>query len=350
MHLIQIEDKKKKKFKAMANEQVMWMVRAGEDAYIIEDFLKKKVVAIGWDKVGDLIKTKDVDDIKATLRKVYPHLKAGQINNFAGQLYRFRFEFMKGQLVITYNPNERVYWIGEITSNYEFTLSGIPNFPHLHSVIWKKSVSRDNLSITTKNSLGSTLTIFKISSSAVQELLEDKKQISVSESITEEEHGTLETIKEDFEAKAAEFIKDKLNELDWEEMQELIAGILRGMGYKTLVSPRGADRGKDIMASPDGLGLENPKIIAEVKHRSGAMGAPEIRSFLGGLRPNDKGVYVSTGGFTKEAKYEAERSNIPLTLIDLEMLVLLVVQHYDKFDPDTRALIPLKKIYWPIDH
>jgi hypothetical protein len=31
----------------MANE-VMGMVRAGEDAYIIEEFLKTKVVAIGW--------------------------------------------------------------------------------------------------------------------------------------------------------------------------------------------------------------------------------------------------------------------------------------------------------------
>jgi restriction system protein len=78
--------------------------------------------------------------------------------------------------------------------------------------------------------------------------------------------------------------------------------------------------------------------------------ALKLEAFLGGLRSNDKGVYVSTGGFTKDAKYEAERSNIPLTLIDLNMVVLLIVQHYDKFDIDTRALIPLKKIYWPIDN
>lgn len=332
----------------MINEQTMWMVRAGEGAYLIEEFLKKKIVAIGWDKVGDLSKIGDVETIKEKLRAVYPHLKIGQINNFAGQLFRFRFEFSKGQSVITYNPNERAYWIGEITSDYEYSSSN-DEYPHVRKVDWKRSVSRDNLSTTSKNSLGSTLTIFKISPQTVQELLGQKVITEPTDLTTEVETQTLETIKEDIEAKATEFIKDRLTKLDWEEMQDLVAGILRGMGYRTLVSPKGADRGRDIMASPDGLGLENPKIMVEVKHRTGTMGGPEIRSFLGGLRPNDKGVYVSSGGFTKDAKYEAERSNIPLTLIDLDMIVLLIVQHYDKFDPDTRALIPLRKIYWPID-
>ena len=36
-------------------------------------------------------------------------------------------------------------------------------------------------------------------------------------------------------SKAHEFIKDKILQLDWEEMQELVAGILRAMGYKTIV-------------------------------------------------------------------------------------------------------------------
>jgi len=100
-------------------------------------------------------------------------------------------------------------------------------------------------------------------------------------------------------AKSREFIKDKILELDWEEMQELVAGILRAMDYKTIVSSKGPDRGRDILTSPDGLGLNEPRIVVEVKHRKGQMGSPEIRSFTGGLRPKDKGLYVSTGGYTK---------------------------------------------------
>jgi len=165
---------------------------------------------------------------------------------------------------------------------------------------------------------------------------------------TEKEKESLENIKEDFIAKSHEFIKDKILSFDWEEMQELVAGILRAMGYKTRISSIGSDRGKDIIASPDGLGLEEPKILVEVKHRQGQMHSQEVRSFLGGLRAKDKGLYVSTGGFSKDAKYEAERSNIPITLIDSDFLVELISQNYDSFDSDTKSLIPLKKIYWPI--
>ena len=97
-------------------------------------------------------------------------------------------------------------------------------------------------------------------------------------------------------------------------MQELVAGILRAMGYKTLISSKGADRGKDIIASPDGFGFEHPRIVVEVKHRAGQMGSEKIRSFTGGRHKDDRGLYVSTGGFSKDAKYEAERANIPIML------------------------------------
>lgn len=103
-------------------------------------------------------------------------------------------------------------------------------------------------------------------------------------------------------------------------MQQLVAAILRAMGYKTRVSPEGGDRGKDIIASPDGLGLSPPRIKVEVKHRPRTqMGASEVRGFIGGLRGDDRGLYVSTGGFTKEANYEAERAAVPVNLIDLEL-------------------------------
>jgi len=147
--------------------------------------------------------------------------------------------------------------------------------------------------------------------------------------------------------KAHELIKDRIMDLDWEQMQQLVAGILRAIGYKTRVVPRGPDRGKDIEASPDGLVLREPRILAQVKHREySQMGATEIRNFQSILRGR-KGLYISTGGFSREAKYEAERSSEQLTLIDADRLVQLIIQNYDNFDVETRLLIPLSKIYWP---
>jgi len=65
------------------------------------------------------------------------------------------------------------------------------------------------------------------------------------------------------------------------------------------------------------------------------------------LRPECIGIYVSTGGFTKDAKYESDRSNIPITLIGSTELVDLILQYFDNFDNESRALIPLVKVYWP---
>lgn len=326
------------------DNKVLWMVRA-ESGDRIEKFLQDNIVAIGWKELGNLSAFKSLNELKDKYQIIYSDSKRGAININSGQLYRFGFEFKNGDNVITYNPNERVYHIGEIISDYQYSKD--TEYPHFHRIKWIKQISRDILSTSTKNSLGSTLTVFKLPETAIIEILDLSPTKQEEVEVIENEGEDLDTYKADIENKAKEFIKDKLLKLEWDEMQELVAGILRGMGYKTIVSPKGSDRGQDVIASPDGLGLEEPKIKVEVKHRKGQMGTPEIRSFLGGLRPKEKGLYVSTGGFSKESKYEADRANNPITLIDLELLVTLIIQHYDNLDPEARALIPLKKIYWP---
>lgn len=324
-----------------------WMVRAGEGAYLAEEFLSRNIVSLGWKLIGDLSSITDAIQMRELYKKTYPHHKPGKVILCAGQLNRFKNEIKVGDSVLTYNNQDRTYSIGIIESDYEYHPEDVEH-PHWRKVKWIRKIDRDGLSTTTKNTLGSAMTLFSIDEETMEELSGKPVRKEYVVEKLEEQKEKLDAIKEDFEEKAHEFIKDKILELNWEELQELVAGILRGMGYKTLVSQRGPDRGKDIVASPDGLGLEDPKIKVEVKHREQTMGAPEIRSFLGGLRPGEKGLYISTGGFTKEAKYEAERANVPITLIDSDMLVTLVVQNYDQFDADARALLPLRKIYWPI--
>ena len=327
----------------------IWMVRAGEQGYLYDEFLSKKVVAIGWNEIGDLTHVKTPEEIKARLRTEYPQARPGQIDNYAGQISRFRFGINKGEQVLTYNPSTRTYQIGEVISDYRYEDS-LLDFYHVREVEWQKSVQRDGLKTATKNSLGSILTIFKLTGDVLPDLLQANSGTETAEQITEPEKldEELEEIKDDIEAKAREFIKDKILALEWDEMQDLVAGLLRAMGYRSFVSPKGMDRGRDIVASTDGLGLEDPKIVVEVKHRKGQMNSDNLRSFIGGLRPTEKGVYVSTGGFTKDAKYEAERSDKPLTIVDSDRLVTLLIDYYDKFDVDTRLLIPLKKLYWPV--
>ena len=77
------------------------------------------------------------------------------------------------------------------------------------------------------------------------------------------------------------------------------------------------------------------------------MSSQQIRSFIGGRHKDDRGLYVSIGGFSKDARYEADRSIIPLTLCTLDDLVRALVENYEQVDIETKLLVPLKKTYLP---
>ena len=327
----------------------MWMVRAGEGGYLIDEFKSKGIVAVGWRELGDVGGIDSKEKLKVMMARTYPDWSEGEVNSSVSRLWKFLHEVEKGDEVISYNSDARIYLVGQISSDYRFEKKGIPEFPQVKGVKWSASVSRDDLSVGSKNSLGAIQTIFKIPAEVAEEI---RGLIKGEKPQTEpkEEDLELNDIKRDTQERAREFIKDQMQRLTWEEMQELVAGVLRAMGYKTKVSAKGSDRGKDIIASPDGLGLEDPRIRVEVKHRvKQTMGTQEVRSFIATLRQNDKGLYVSTGGFSNEAHYEAERSNVPVTLIDMDALVQLLEQNYEKMDPESRTLVPLVRVYFPAD-
>ncbi len=327
----------------------MWMVRAAGGGALLDEFKEKSVVAIGWSRIGKLTAFKNKKGIEAALKEIWPDWSRGKVALSAGMLYRFVKEIKVGDGAITYDSSRRTYLVGEVTGDYEYAPDMLERYPNIRRVKWLAVVSRDDLLVGTKNSLGAISTLFMISGEAAVDI---RQTISGEKAVTQQAEEELESeedeLLKDLQSKAVEFIKDKVNRLDWDEMQELVAGLLRAMGYKTKVSPNGPDRGKDIVASPDGFGFESPRIIVEVKHRVAAMGSQEIRSFLGGRHKDDKGLYVSTGGFSKDARYEAERASIPLTLMDIDDLVQAVIENYEKMDMDTQRVLPLKKVFWPV--
>jgi restriction system protein len=324
------------------------MVRSGSGGAIFEEFREQSIVTIGWQKVGDVSEASSRAEITKTVAAAWPEWSKGKAISGAGQLYRFAHEIRVGDGVVTYDPSRRAYLVGTIKSDYQYKKQRLPEDAHVRKVEWTGEIARDDLRVTTKNSLGSILTIFLLPEEAANDVLRvlHGTPLGDDDSETEEIENEEELLK-DIQSRAIEFIKDEVSKLDWERMQDLVAGLLESMGYKTRVSPSGPDRGKDIVASPDGFGFESPRIVVEVKHRNTQMGSQEVRSFLGGRHKDDKGLYVSIGGFSREAYYEAERANIPCTLMNIDDLVQAIIEHYESMDVETQRLIPVKKVYWP---
>lgn len=328
--------------------KAMWMVRAASGGRLADEFRDQQLVAIGWPDIGSLKQYDDKAAIYKAVRKSWPDWSDGRCKSSASQLQRFREKLAEGDRVITYDSSRRVYHVGTIAGPYQHRPDAIPPYVNTRAVRWEGEVDRDYLSVPAKNSLGSTLTLFRVPDKTAIEIERRLQGQPAPASAEEGEEEDEATVLENYKTEAFEIIKDRVNRLSWDDMQELVAALLRAMGYKTQVSKPGADRGIDILASPDGFGFESPRIVVEVKHREGATTSQLLRSFLGGRHKDDKGLYVSTSGFTKDARYEADRANIPVMLMDIDALVKAILRHYEEMDMDGRKLLPLKKIYWPV--
>jgi restriction system protein len=341
----------------------VWMIRAGEGASMVEPCIEGGYIGVGFGQhifTALPAKTRR-EDLAQAYREMHPDWSENKIANASGQLFRFLVEVKVGDEVVTGDPARRLYYLGTIESEAEFVPGAFDALPFRRRVKWQRKALRDELSVETRNTLGAIQTLFKLNADASADLRQHAVDVAATPASKprpaepvaakpEKEGRSIDELRREVIEKAQEFIEDLIARLDPYAMQDLVAGIMRAMGYKTRVSPKGSDRGVDIFASPDGLGLQEPRIFVEVKHRPNTqISAPDVRSFLGGRKTGDRCLYVSTGGFTKEARYEAERANVPLQLIDMPMLRVLLVEHYEQVDQETRRLVPLTKLYWPIE-
>lgn len=335
-----------------------WMIRSGSNGVLATDFLDKGIVAVGFGfELGAVDTSIPKTSLVSMFKETYPTWNDGQIGSAASQMVRFFQEVNQGDSVVTYDGDRRRYLLGKVASDPKWDTSRIPDYPWVRTVTWERSCSRDDLSVATRNTLGSTLTLFSLNESVQKDLDAHALPLNVAqpEMVAPRVKATIPTdvaaweeLRTSFLEKAGQFIEDRIAALDPYAMQDLVAGILRALGYRTQVSPKGSDLGRDIFASPDGLGLEQPRIFVEVKHRpTTQVSAPELRSFLGGRKTGDRCLYVSTGGFTREARYEAERADVPVTIINMVRLRELLVEHYERLELDVRELVPLDRVYWP---
>ncbi len=153
------------------------------------------------------------------------------------------------------------------------------------------------------------------------------------------------------EEQAADEIKQYLTEINPYDLQDLVAALLEGMGYHvSWVSPPGKDGGIDVLAWNDPLGTKPPRIKVQVKRRKDNISAEELRSFLALVNDDDVGLFVTTGGFTKDAEELARaQERRKITLINRRRLVDLWIEYNDRIDRDKRRLLPLKPIYFLSD-
>lgn len=164
---------------------------------------------------------------------------------------------------------------------------------------------------------------------------------------------TDETIEKDnarnldlLESSAREGIKNYIVSKGPYEFQDLVAALLRAMGYYTpFVAPKGKDGGIDIIAYLDPLGAQTPRIKVQVKHKPDtAIGAAEVRALSGVLKAGDIALFVTSGTYSADARNAASGNDKFLRLIDGDEFIEMWQEYYDKMTDEDKNMLPLKRI------
>lgn len=130
--------------------------------------------------------------------------------------------------------------------------------------------------------------------------------------------------------------------------ENLVVDLLVGMGYGGSIIDAGqtigksGDGGIDGIIKEDKLGLD--VIYIQAKRWEGPVGAKEIRNFVGALagQKANKGVFITTSCFTKEAIHFVQQIQHKVILIDGQQLAQLMID-YD-IGVSTEKVYPVKRV------
>lgn len=134
----------------------------------------------------------------------------------------------------------------------------------------------------------------------------------------------MSTGREQISALWEERLHDELLKLNPAAFERLCQRILRESGFTQVeVTGRSGDGGIDGRGIIKIGGLLSFHIIFQCKRYVGKVSAEQIRDFRGAMQGRaDKGLFITTGGFTREAKTEATRDGAPpIDLIEGDDLV-----------------------------
>jgi restriction system protein len=321
------------------------------------DFIEEDLVAIGWDDISDLSALgPDKEALKALLAETRPDAKPGAIPVWAGVLLRFAFEIEPGDLVIHPHRPDSTLSFGRITGDYYYEADA-PFHRHRRQVKWLETgVPRAQFSKTARYEVGSAVTLFRVKTHADEFLrfLSPEGTIppaSTSPAAVPVEEATDsaedEPNAERIETYTRDFITETLmKSLDGIRFEYFVAHLLQAMGYRTRVTQASGDGGFDIVAHRDPLGLEPPIIKVQCKRTLNTISSPDVQKLTGTLAPggSELGLFVTLGTYSKDAT-NLGRTRQDLRLLNGTDLVQLIFEHYDRFDPTWKRLLPMRSVY-----
>lgn len=324
----------------------LWLVRAGRHGEQEDLFREKEVLAIGFEREVDLSTVDSRDDLKSLLQQKYPASSPQRIAASTGQMWTFARLMEKGHRVVVPFKTKGTISIAEIVGDYQHTLD---DHPHVRKIRWiEQDIPRSDFDPDLRNSFGGLRTIYQVSRNDAEQRIREMLTPGGRPSHSDADHDAEGSIDIDIEEEAAVQVEKLIKRVFPEhEMERLVEAILKAQGYTVYHSPKGPDKGIDLLAAPGPLGFGTPRICVQVKSGGGTTDRPTLDQLIGTMQnvQAEQGLLVSWGGFTKDVESERAKQFFKVRLWDRTRLIEEVLEHYEKLDSDIKAKLPLKRIW-----
>ena len=319
----------------------LWVIKGGARGEYEARMLEHKLVAIGWEELGDLSRVIGREGLEALYRRTYPDASRARMANQVAQLWAFRERIVIGDWVVVPWKTMQGIAVGRVESGYEYRGDLEPDMRHTRRVTWLRTdIPRAAFEQDLLYSFGAFMAVCQVTrndaEARVRLVVEGRRAPSGEEPTPD----------------VAEVAKDEIlsyisRRFKGHHLARLVEGVFEAQGYVTRMSPPGRDGGVDILAGSGPMGLDEPRVCIQVKSGDGRLDVDVFRAFLGVKQQYNaqQGLLVGWGGFTQQALAEAATHFFTVRLWDRSQLLAAVLANYAGLPEDLRAELPLRQIW-----
>lgn len=316
-----------------------WGLSVGEAAKYVPEARRGNFIAIGWNELPDLKawaqregqdQKRLWEEFRVFYKLRYPSDTLIQSGIQASQVWSFVIGMKPGDIVLVRESPKKKLHVAQVAGAYQFVAAPEDGceYRHRREVEWiREDVDRDALPEGLKTSLRSLLTIFNLDKHryAIEELIEELMGVVTGDDLVE-------------------VVLRRMAGLGPPQFEDFVGHLLGLAGFSASVTQRVSDKGVDIIGTLSAAGLAEITLNVQVKRIRSNVGIPEILQLRGTLGPDEHAAFVTLAGFTKQAIAEAQAPGKKgIMLIDGEMLVDMILEHYDELSEEYKELLKLQK-------
>jgi restriction system protein len=332
----------------------LWLVRSGRDGERADFALDHEVATVGWSLIPDLSAVNSREELRGLFDKHYSSEPSSRLANWTGQLWRFSKEIKDGDFIAMPLKRSPAIIFGVVTGPYKYHTDFPENSEHTHAVSWMIDIPRSAIDSDIRYSLGFIGTVAKITRNNAEMRVHKLIQDWIDGSAKMEPTDDHEEVAEADQINIAEIGRDAIRNLlstrfVGHDLARLVEAVMKAQGYKTRLSPPGADHGVDILAGSGPYGIDSPKLCVQVKSGDIKADVKVLRELNGVIEryKADGGLLVSFGGFKGSIPAEAHHEHFKVRLWSGDDLIDAITTNYDRMPPEIKAEIPLK-IVWTV--